>query len=137
MFVFYARANVWFGSCELLREVNCVQKLKEAERKRMNELEEFDKKANVQLERQLVMASSWSRALLTLRGKLKGTEWDPENSHRIDYSDFLRLLDSNNVQFMEYSNYGQTISGCDFSFLFFFSRIRKRIHLLNEKRLSP
>ncbi|KAG5035912.1 hypothetical protein JHK87_010822 [Glycine soja] len=86
------------------------EKLKEAERKRMNELEEFDKKANVQLERQLVMASSWSRALLTLRGKLKGTEWDPENSHRIDYSDFLRLLDSNNVQFMEYSNYGQTIS---------------------------
>ncbi|KHN09602.1 ATP-dependent zinc metalloprotease FtsH [Glycine soja] len=76
----------------------------------MNELEEFDKKANVQLERQLVMASSWSRALLTLRGKLKGTEWDPQNSHRIDYSDFLRLLDSNNVQFMEYSNYGQTIS---------------------------
>lgn len=118
MFVFYARANVWFGSCELLREVNCVQKLKEAERKRMNELEEFDKKANVQLERQLVMASSWSRALLTLRGKLKGTEWDPQNSHRIDYSDFLRLLDSNNVQFMEYSNYGQTISGGDFLFLF-------------------
>ena len=84
----------------------------------MNELEEFDKKANVQLERQLVMASSWSRALLTLRGKLKGTEWDPQNSHRIDYSDFLRLLDSNNVQFMEYSNYGQTISGGDFLFLF-------------------
>ncbi|TKY73846.1 ATP-dependent zinc metalloprotease FtsH [Spatholobus suberectus] len=86
------------------------EKLKEAERKRINELEEFDRKANVQLERQLVMASSWSRALLTLRGKLKGTEWDPENSHRIDFSDFLRLLDSNNVQFMEYSNYGQTIS---------------------------
>ncbi|KAK7350873.1 hypothetical protein VNO77_09903 [Canavalia gladiata] len=86
------------------------EKLKEAERKRMNELEELDKKANMQLERQLVMASSWSRALLTLRGKLKGTEWDPENSHRIEFSDFLRLLDSNNVQFMEYSNYGQTIS---------------------------
>ncbi|KAF1871169.1 hypothetical protein Lal_00020903 [Lupinus albus] len=86
------------------------EKLKEAERKRINELEELDNKANVQLERQLVMASSWSRALLTLRGKLKGTEWDPENSHRIDFSDFLRLLDSNNVQFMEYSNYGQTIS---------------------------
>ncbi|CAL0319697.1 unnamed protein product [Lupinus luteus] len=86
------------------------EKLKEAERKRINELEELDNKANVQLERQLVMSSSWSRALLTLRGKLKGTEWDPENSHRIDFSDFLRLLDSNNVQFMEYSNYGQTIS---------------------------
>lgn len=88
-----------------------MQKLKEAERKRVNELEELDRKANVQLERQLVMASSWSRALLTLRGKLKGSEWDPENSHRIHFSDFLKLLDSNNVQFMEYSNYGQTISG--------------------------
>lgn len=87
------------------------QKLKEAERKRINNLEEFERKANVQLERQLVMASSWSRALLTLRGKLKGTEWDPENSHRIDFSDFLKLLDSNNVQFMEYSNYGQNVSG--------------------------
>ncbi|XP_047149400.1 probable inactive ATP-dependent zinc metalloprotease FTSHI 4, chloroplastic [Vigna umbellata] len=76
----------------------------------MDELEEFDKKANVQLERQLVMASSWSRVLLTLRGKLKGTEWDPENSHGIEFSDFLRLLESINVQFMEYSNYGQTIS---------------------------
>ncbi|KAK4264761.1 hypothetical protein QN277_025892 [Acacia crassicarpa] len=86
------------------------EKLKEAERKRINDLEEFENKANVQLERQLVMASSWSRALLTLRGKLKGTEWDPENSHRIDFSDFLRLLDSNNVQFMEYSNYGQNLS---------------------------
>ncbi|KAL2347255.1 hypothetical protein Fmac_001255 [Flemingia macrophylla] len=90
--------------------VQLFEKLKEVERKRMSELEEFDRKANVQLERQLVMASSWSRALLTLRGKLKGTEWDPENSHRIDFSDFVRLLDSNNVQFMEYSNYGQTVS---------------------------
>lgn len=63
------------------------------------------------------MASYWSRALLTMRGKLRGTEWDPENSHRIDFSDFLRLLNSNNVQFMEYSNYGQTISGMIFFFI--------------------
>ncbi|CAI9108872.1 OLC1v1008572C1 [Oldenlandia corymbosa var. corymbosa] len=86
------------------------EKLKEAERERVNKLEEFERKANVQLERQLVMASDWSRALLTMRGKLKGTEWDPENSHRISYSDFQRLLNSNSVQFMEYSNYGQTVS---------------------------
>ncbi|CAK9146940.1 unnamed protein product [Ilex paraguariensis] len=86
------------------------ERLKDSERDRINKLEELDRKANVQLERQLVMASDWSRALLTMRGKLKGTEWDPENSHRIDYSEFRRLLDSNNVQFMEYSNYGQTIS---------------------------
>ncbi|KAL6582635.1 putative inactive ATP-dependent zinc metalloprotease FTSHI 4, chloroplastic [Orobanche minor] len=84
--------------------------LKEAERERINRLEEFERKANVQLERQLMMASEWSRALLTMRGKLKGTEWDPESSHCIDYSDFKRLLDSNNVQFMEYSNYGQSVS---------------------------
>ncbi|KAL2498602.1 AAA-type ATPase family protein [Abeliophyllum distichum] len=86
------------------------ENLKETERERMNKLEEFERKANVQLERQLMMASEWSRALLTMRGKLKGTEWDPVGSHQIDYSDFKRLLDSNNVQFMEYSNYGQTVS---------------------------
>lgn len=98
------------------------QKLKDAERERINKLEELENKANVQLERQLVLASDWSRALLAMQGKLKGTEWDPENSHRIDYSEFWRLLNSNNVQFMEYSNYGQTISGWKFilSRLFFF-----------------
>lgn len=86
------------------------EKLKDAERQRINKLEELERKADLQLERQLVMASCWSRALLTLRGKLKGTEWDPESSHRIDFSDFMGLLNSNNVQFMEYSNYGQTVS---------------------------
>jgi hypothetical protein len=91
-----------------------LQKLKDVERERINKLEELETKANMQLERQLVMASDWSRALLTMRGKLKGTEWDPENSHKIDFSDFWRLLNSNNVQFVEYSNYGQTMSGCKF-----------------------
>ncbi|KAK4340946.1 hypothetical protein RND71_039447 [Anisodus tanguticus] len=86
------------------------QKLKEAERERINNLEEFERKANVQLERQLVLASEWSRKLLTMQGKLKGTEWDPEISHKIDYSQFQKLLNANNVQFMEYSNYGQTVS---------------------------
>ncbi|KAJ8765405.1 hypothetical protein K2173_012102 [Erythroxylum novogranatense] len=86
------------------------QRLKEAERQRINNLEELDRKANVQLERQIVMASDWSRRLLTIRGKLKGTEWDPYNSHRIDFSDFSRLLKSNNVQFIEYSDYGQYVS---------------------------
>lgn len=87
------------------------QNLKEAERERINKLEELERKANVQLERQLVMASDWSRALLTMRGKLKGTEWDPETSHKINYSEFKRLLETNNVQYMEYSNYGQSVSG--------------------------
>lgn len=85
--------------------------MKDAERERINKLEELERKANVQLERQLVMASDWSRTLLSMRGKLKGTEWDPENSHKIDFSDFLSLLNSNNVQFIEYANYGQTVSG--------------------------
>ncbi|CAI8598847.1 unnamed protein product [Vicia faba] len=87
-----------------------LEKLKESERKRVNELEELERKACVQLDRQLVLASSWNRALLRVRGKLKGTEWDPEDSHRIDFSDFLKLLDSNNVQFIEYSDYGQNLS---------------------------
>ncbi|EOA14384.1 hypothetical protein CARUB_v10027578mg [Capsella rubella] len=86
------------------------ERLREAERERLSNMEELERKANVQLERQLVMASDWSRTLLTMRGKLKGTEWDPETSHRINFSDFMKLLDSNSVQYMEYSNYGQTIS---------------------------
>lgn len=97
-----------------------MQKLKNAERERINKLEDFERKADMQLERQLVLASSWSRSLLKLQGKLKGTEWDPENSHKIDYSEFWRLLNSNNVQFMEYSNFGQTVSGKSFVLLFKF-----------------
>ncbi|WRX08526.1 ATPase [Theobroma cacao] len=93
--------------------IQLFEKLKDAERQRINKLEELERKADLQLERQLVMASCWSRALLTMRGKLKGTEWDPESSHRIDFSDFMGLLNANNVQFMEYSNYGQTISVLD------------------------
>ena len=88
-----------------------MQKLKDAERERIKKLEDFERKADVQLERQLVLASSWSRSLLKLQGKLKGTEWDPQNSHKINYSEFWRLLNSNNIQFMEYSNFGQTVSG--------------------------
>ncbi|KAF8118427.1 hypothetical protein N665_0005s0190 [Sinapis alba] len=86
------------------------ERLREAERERISNKEELERKANLQLERQLVMASDWSRTLLTMRGKLKGTEWDPETSHRINFCDFMKLLDSNSVQYMEYSNYGQTIS---------------------------
>lgn len=86
------------------------EKLKDSERQRVDKLENFENKTNVQLERQLVLASSWSRSLLTLQGKLKGTEWDPVNSHSVEFSEFLKLLNSNNVQFMEYSNFGQTVS---------------------------
>lgn len=71
------------------------------------------------------MASSWSRALLTMRGKLKGTEWDPENSQKINFSDFWTLLNSNNVQFIEYSNYGQTMSGSHNIFSLCFKTIGK------------
>ncbi|WOL04075.1 hypothetical protein Cni_G12796 [Canna indica] len=95
---------------EDLESQRVFEKLKDLEQQRIDKLEKFENKANLQLERQLVMASCWSRALLTLQGKLKGTECDPENSHRIDFSEFWNLLNSNNVQFMEYSNFGQTVS---------------------------
>ncbi|KAK2656274.1 hypothetical protein Ddye_009326 [Dipteronia dyeriana] len=98
------------NSDEDAESTQLFEKLKDAEKQRIEKLEELDRKANMQLERQLVLASSWSRALLTMSGKLKGTEWDPENSRRIDFSEFWQLLNSNNVQFMEYSNYGQTVS---------------------------
>ncbi|GAB4848260.1 Probable inactive ATP-dependent zinc metalloprotease FTSHI 4, chloroplastic [Ancistrocladus abbreviatus] len=98
------------GEDDDAESAHLFEKLRDAERERIKKLEEFERKASIQLERQLVMASEWSRALLTLRGKLKGTEWDPENSHKIDYSEFWRLLNSNNIQFMEYSNFGQTVS---------------------------
>ncbi|KAG1331210.1 ATP-dependent zinc metalloprotease FtsH [Cocos nucifera] len=97
-------------TAEEMESYRLFETLKEAERQRIDKLEKFENKANMQLERQLIMASCWSRSLLTLQGKLKGTEWDPENSHKIDFSEFWRLLNSNNVQFMEYSNFGQTIS---------------------------
>nr|QKY65104.1 AAA-type ATPase family protein [Passiflora pittieri] len=86
------------------------EKLRDAERERIKKQEELERRADLQLERQLVMASDWSRKLLTIRGKLKGTEWDPYNSNRIQFSDFYKLLNSNNVNFIEYSNYGQTLS---------------------------
>lgn len=98
------------NSEEDVESTQLFEKLKEAERQRINKLEELDRKANVQLERQLVLASEWSRVIMTMCGRLKGTELDPENSHRIDFSDFWKLLNSNNVQYMEYSNYGQTVS---------------------------
>lgn len=98
------------NSEEDAKSTQLFEKLKEAERQRINKLEELDRKANVQLERQLVLASEWSRVLMTMCGRLKGTELDPENSHRIDFSEFWKLLNSNNVQYMEYSNYGQTVS---------------------------
>lgn len=106
----------------LKRSRNCkFQKVKESERERINKVEELDRKANVQLERQLVMASNWSRTLLSMQQKLKGTQWDPQNSHNIHYSQFLTLLNSNYVQYMDYSNYGQTVSGSlFFSFIFNF-----------------
>ncbi|CAN6475819.1 unnamed protein product [Victoria cruziana] len=87
--------------------VKLVEKLKDGEQEKLVHLQ---RKADIQLDRMLTMASTWSRVLLSLQGKLKGTQWDPENSHRIDYSEFRRLLDSNHVHFMEYSNYGQTVS---------------------------
>ncbi|XXG87170.1 hypothetical protein AAC387_Pa11g1923 [Persea americana] len=86
------------------------ERLKEAERERMNKLEQLDNKATLQFQRNLIMASHWSRALLKFQGKLKGSELDPVNSHPIVFSEFWSLLNSNSVQFMEYSNFGQTIS---------------------------
>nr|QKY65071.1 AAA-type ATPase family protein [Passiflora biflora] len=86
------------------------EKPRDAERERINKREEFERRADMQMGRQLVMTSDWSRKLLTIRGKLRGGEWDPYNSHRIRFSDFYKLLNSNYVKFIEYSNDGQALS---------------------------
>lgn len=56
----------------------------------MNELEEFERKDNVQLDRQLILAPSWNKSFLSFHGKLQGTECDLERSHKIDLSDFVQ-----------------------------------------------
>nr|QKY65086.1 AAA-type ATPase family protein [Passiflora tenuiloba] len=78
-----------------------LKKLRDAQRERMNKQEEFERRADVQMDRQLVMASDCKR---------RATEWNPYNSHRIRFSDFYKLLNSNQVNFIEYTNYGRALS---------------------------
>ncbi|CAI9758326.1 unnamed protein product [Fraxinus pennsylvanica] len=82
-------SNTVDGDTESAQQL--FEKLKEIERERMNKLEKFEREANVQLERLLAMASEWSRALLTMRGKLKGIERDPATLEASRLAEFLIL----------------------------------------------
>lgn len=86
------------------------EKVREAERKRVEELNELERKGRIQFEREHILATSWSKPLLKLQGKLKGTAWDPEPSHDIPYSEFQKLLEKHRVRYMEYGNLGQSVA---------------------------
>ncbi|XP_057847495.2 probable inactive ATP-dependent zinc metalloprotease FTSHI 4, chloroplastic isoform X2 [Cryptomeria japonica] len=92
----------------MVRQV--FEKLREEEKQRVEELDEIERKANLQFEREYVMASSWGKKLLKLQGKLKGTPCDPENSHDISFSEFGKLLDKKQVNYMEYGDLGQSVA---------------------------
>lgn len=65
----------------------------------------------VQLEREHIQSTMWNKFLLKARGELKGTMWDPEDSHPIPYSEFSRLLDEERVNYLEYAEFGKDVAG--------------------------
>lgn len=86
------------------------EKVREAEKERVEELDELERRVRIQFEREHVLATSWSKPLLKLQGKLKGTVWDPEPSHDIPFSEFQKLLEKHRVRYMEYGNLGQSVA---------------------------
>ncbi|KAH9307402.1 hypothetical protein KI387_035313 [Taxus chinensis] len=87
-----------------------LKKLREEEKQRAEDLDEIERKANLQFERESIVASSWSKELLKLQGKLRGTPCDPENSHDISFSEFWKLLEKKQVKYMEYRDLGQSVA---------------------------
>lgn len=96
------------GDAQMMREV--FEKLRKEEKQRVEELDEIERKANLQFEREYVMASSWGKEFLKLQGKLKGTPCDPQTSYDISFSEFLVLLDEKRVNYMEYGDLGQSVA---------------------------
>eukprot|EP01018_Ginkgo_biloba_P019829 Gb_35906 [translate_table: standard] len=86
------------------------EKVKAAEHERVKESDRLIRKANIQLEREHIMAEEWAKPLQKLQGKLKGTPWDPEPSHDIPFSEFWKLLEKKRVRYMEYGDLGQSVA---------------------------
>lgn len=86
------------------------EKVREAEKERVEELDELERKERIQFEREHILATSWTKPLLKLQGKLKGTPWDPEPSHDIPFSEFQKLLEKHRVRYMEYGKLGQSVA---------------------------
>eukprot|EP00252_Welwitschia_mirabilis_P023411 TRINITY_DN6600_c0_g2_i1.p1 TRINITY_DN6600_c0_g2~~TRINITY_DN6600_c0_g2_i1.p1 ORF type:complete len:851 (-),score=192.60 TRINITY_DN6600_c0_g2_i1:561-3113(-) len=86
------------------------EKIREAEKERIEKMDDLQRKAMIQFEREHVLAASWRNAFLKFIGKLKGTVWDPEPSHKITFSEFWNLLENNQVRFIEYRNLGESVA---------------------------
>ncbi|KAG6545655.1 hypothetical protein Mapa_012840 [Marchantia paleacea] len=84
--------------------------LKEQEIKETEAELELERQAVVQLEREHIQSTMWNKFLLKSRGELKGTMWDPEDSHPIPYSEFSRLLDEERVNYLEYAEFGKDVA---------------------------
>ncbi|KAL3677045.1 hypothetical protein R1sor_026993 [Riccia sorocarpa] len=92
-------------SAKKLFEEFKAQQIKEAQ-----ELVELEKQATIQLEREHIQATMWNKLLLQMRGRLKGTMWDPEDSHPIPFSEFSRLLNEERINFLEYAEFGKEVA---------------------------
>ncbi|KAL2608746.1 hypothetical protein R1flu_027319 [Riccia fluitans] len=86
------------------------QEFKAQQIKEVEEQVKLEKQATIQLEREHIQATMWNKILLQMQGKLKGTMWDPEDSHPIPFSEFSRLLDEERVNFLEYAEFGKDVA---------------------------
>ncbi|BBN18797.1 hypothetical protein MPTK1_8g05580 [Marchantia polymorpha subsp. ruderalis] len=87
-----------------------LMELKEQEIKETEAELQLERQAVVQLEREHIQSTMWNKFLLKARGELKGTMWDPEDSHPIPYSEFSRLLDEERVNYLEYAEFGKDVA---------------------------
>ncbi|CAM6085693.1 unnamed protein product [Calypogeia fissa] len=89
---------------------NFFEKIRAAEIERTAEEEELRRRAMLQAERDFMQITMWKKFIMQLQGKLQGTMWDPEPSHAIEFSEFWRLLESQQVKFIEYTEFGKDVA---------------------------
>ncbi|KAJ7555184.1 hypothetical protein O6H91_05G025400 [Diphasiastrum complanatum] len=87
-----------------------VEKVAEAERKRIEEDQEWERQAAIQAEREFMQIRAWQTFLLKLQGKLRGTAWDPESGPSIPFSKFWKLLEARKVNFLDYADFGEHVA---------------------------
>lgn len=101
--------EVKFPSVILVR-----QEIRAAEIRRTTEENNLRRRGMLQAERDFMQITMWNKFVLQLRGKLEGTPWDPEPSHPIEFSEFWKLVEGQQVNFIEYSEFGQDVAGTVF-----------------------
>ncbi|CAM6071688.1 unnamed protein product [Sphagnum tenellum] len=85
-------------------------KIGASEKKRVTDMEELGRLAEVQMERSFVQQTMWMKILRKLQGELRGTMWDPFPAEDITYAAFLQLLEAKKVQFLDYGEFGRYLA---------------------------